>query len=191
MLSRFSHLLFICLLSASAAFARPASAYLPDLAFVHQTYNNCGPASIVSVLGYYGLKADQSELARVLRPRGGYMTADVIDPFLKPYGLRATRFKRGEIEHIRLLVAQGIPVIVLQWLDRVGGIPHFRVVRGYDDKQGVFWMADPIYGPNVYVDYHDFERLWAVYGQEFIPVYPEGWQAKIEKILGVKGVPRG
>lgn len=167
-----------------------AALYLPNLSYVAQTYNNCGPASIVSVLGYYGINASQDALRQVLRPNGGYMTAGVIDPFLKPYGLRATRFKGGNIEHLRRLIEQGIPVIVLQWLDRVGGIPHFRVVRGYDDKAQVMWLSDPIYGPNVYVNYADFERLWGVYGQEFIPVYPQDAVAKVEAALGVKNLPR-
>lgn len=177
--------------TAPATTSRPASAYLPGLRHVAQTYNNCGPASIVSVLGYYGIQKSQDELRRILRPNGGYMTAGVIDPYLRPLGLRATRFRGGTPEHLRRLIAQGVPVIVLQWLDRVGGIPHFRVVRGYDDASGVFWLDDPIYGENVYVSYLDFVRLWGVYGEEFIPVYPEGWQSRIESILGVKGLPRG
>ncbi|WP_045233519.1 C39 family peptidase [Deinococcus pimensis] len=180
----------VVLSSAGETASRPASAYLPGVGYVAQTYNNCGPASIVSVLDYYGFKKSQDEVRLVLRPNGGYMKADVIDPYLRPFGLRATRFKNGSAEHLRRLVAQGVPVIVLQWLDRVGGIPHFRVVRGYDDKSGVFWISDPIYGANVYLRYEDFDTLWGVYGQEFIPVYPEGWQSRIMTILGLKSTPR-
>lgn len=184
-------LLLLVLALSGISSARPTSAYLPGLTHVPQTYNNCGPAALVSVLGYYGFRTDQADLARILRPAGGYMTSDVIDPYLKRYGLRATRFRGGQAEHVRLLVAQGVPVMVLQWLDRIGGIPHFRVVRGYDDQKGVFWLDDPLYGANVYLSYAQFERLWGVYGQEFIPIYPEGWQARIENILHVKGLPRG
>ena len=177
--------------AVAAPAVRPVSAYLPGLRHVAQTYNNCGPAALVSVLGYYGITKDQDELRKILRPNGGYMTAGVIDPFLRPFGLRATRFRGGNPEHLRRLVAQGVPVLVLQWLDRVGGIPHFRIVRGYDDATGVFWLDDPIYGANVYISYTDFVRLWGVYGEEFIPIYPEGWQNRIESVLGVKGLPRG
>ncbi len=167
----------------------PPSAYLPNLKHVAQSYNNCGPAALVSVLGYYGVQVDQAALAAVLRPRGGYMTTGVIAPFLKPFGLRATVFKNGQASHLRALVAAGIPVIALQWLNREGGIPHFRVVRGYDDKAGVFWLDDPLYGANVYVSYADFQRLWGVYGQEFIPVYPAGWEDKVARMLGLHHLP--
>ncbi|ADV68247.1 peptidase C39 bacteriocin processing [Deinococcus maricopensis DSM 21211] len=164
--------------------ARPASAYLGGLTHVAQSYNNCGPAAIVSVLGYYGTRADQAAVARALRPQGGYMRADVIAPFVAQYGLRAARFRAGNAEHLRRLVAAGVPVIVLQWLDRVGGIPHFRVVRGYDDARGVFYLDDPLYGANVVVSYAEFARLWGVYGQEFIPVFPAGWEARVDALLG-------
>jgi len=165
--------------------AHPVRASLA-VGHVHQTYNNCGPASIVSVLSYYGIRADQSQLAQVLRPQGGYMLAGVIPPFVERYGLRATRFKNGSLENIRQLTAAGIPVIVLQWMNRVGGIPHFRVVRGYDDQTGLVWLSDPIYGPNVYVHYPDFERLWTLAGQEFVPVYRPSQTALVGRILNVR-----
>lgn len=164
----------------------PVSAYLAAVGHVAQTYNNCGPASIVSVLSYYGVRASQGEVAGVLRPNGGYMLAGVIPPFVTRYGLRATRFKNGSLENLRQLAAAGIPVIVLQWMNRPGGIPHFRVVRGYDDAAGLMWLSDPIYGPNVYVKYADFERLWGLAGQEFVPVYRPAQTVLVGRILNVR-----
>ncbi|MFC4455805.1 C39 family peptidase [Deinococcus sonorensis] len=195
-MNRYARTLLALLLTAPLSLAappaqtapHPVSAYLPAVGYVHQSYNNCGPASIVSVLNYYGLQADQAALAQVLRPRGGYMVAGVIDPFVQRYGLRASRFRNGNPEHLRQLVAAGIPVIVLQWLNQVGGIPHFRVVRGYDDASGRFYLSDPLYGANVYVSYADFQRLWGVYGQEFIPVYRPQQAALVGRLLGTRSV---
>ncbi len=164
----------------------PTSAYLAAVGHVAQTYNNCGPAAIVAVLNYYGVQASQGEVAGVLRPNGGYMLAGVIPPFITRYGLRATRFRNGSLENLRQLAAAGIPVIVLQWMNRPGGIPHFRVVRGYDDAAGLVWLSDPIYGPNVYVKYADFERLWTLAGQEFVPVYRPAQTALVGRILNVR-----
>ena len=181
-------LLLTLILALAAPAARAQAAQLGGLGFVYQTYNNCGPAALVSVLGGYGLKADQAALARVLRPGGGYMTAGVIDPFLKPLGLRATRFKAGQLSHLRALISAGYPVIVLQWLNGVGAVPHFRVVRGFDDASQRIYLSDPLYGPNVYLSYADFDKLWGVYGQEFIPVYPTQDAAKVARLLGVRAV---
>lgn len=180
-------LFLLVLLFTGTTLARPASAYIPGLTHVRQTYNNCGPAALVSILGYYGLKTDQQHLASVLRPGGGYMRADVIDPFVRTYGLRAARYKRGSAEHLKQLVSRGVPVLVLQWLDREGGIPHFRTVRGYNDTTRIFYLDDPMYGENVYLTYADFERLWGVYGREFIPIYPTSWQPQVDAALNVKG----
>lgn len=170
----------------SAAPVLPVSAYLAAVGHVAQTYNNCGPAAIVAVLSYYGVRVSQGEVAGVLRPNGGYMLAGVIPPFVTRYGLRATRFRNGSLEHLRQLAAAGIPVIVLQWMNRPGGIPHFRVVRGYDDAAGLVWLSDPIYGANVYVKYADFERLWTLAGQEFVPVYRPQQTALVGRILNVR-----
>ena len=170
----------------SAAPVLPVSAYLAAVGHVAQTYNNCGPAAIVAVLSYYGVRVSQGEVAGVLRPNGGYMLAGVIPPFVTRYGLRATRFKNDSLENLRQLAAAGIPVIVLQWMNRPGGIPHFRVVRGYDDAVGLVWLSDPIYGANVYVKYADFERLWTLAGQEFVPVYRPQQTALVGRILNVR-----
>jgi uncharacterized protein len=169
----------------TAAPLHPVSAFL-DVGYVAQAYNNCGPASIVSVLRYYGLQVDQGQVAQVLRPNGGYMLAGVIPPFVERYGLKATRFKNGKLEYLRQLTAAGIPVIVLQWLNNANTIPHFRVIRGYDDRSGLVFLSDPIYGPNVYVSYSDFERLWSLAGQEFVPIYRPAQTALVGRILNVR-----
>ena len=176
----------LCLLLTPAASA--SAVQLGGLGFVYQTYNNCGPAALVSILGHYGLRADQRALAALLRPDGGYMTASVIDPFLKPLGLRATRFRSGQLGHLRALISAGYPVLVLQWLSGVGTVPHFRVVRGFDDASRRIFLSDPLYGPDVYLSYADFDALWGVYGQEFIPVYPAADAAKVARLLGVRAV---
>lgn len=160
-------------------------AYLGSLTFSRQTYNNCGPAAVSSVLGYYGFRVDQEELRRVLRPGGGYMSAGVIDPFVRKYGLKATTFKNGNLSAVKRLVNSGIPVIVLQWLDRPGHIPHFRVVRGYDDKTGLVWVADSMIAEAAYVTYRDFDALWNTQGRLMIPVYPPPYEAQVMNLVGL------
>ena len=124
------------------------------------------------------------------------MMADVIDGFVRPYGLRATRFSGGDLEHIKRTIDLGIPVLVLQWLrgsgtgkNFVGEIPHFRTVRGYDNKSGIFWIDDPLLGPNVVISYRDFKTLWGVYNNQFIPVYPTNMTAALERAIGTR-IPR-
>ncbi len=179
-------LTFVSLLLLGMAGAAPPRAYLPGLAYAHQTYNNCGPAALSSVLGYYKLNVSQEVLRQYLRPAGGYMTADVIDPFVRQFGLRATRFANGNVGAVKRLVGAGIPVIVLQWLGRAtGDVPHFRVVRGYDDAAGVLWVADSMIAENAYVSYADFDTLWNTQGRLMIPVYPAGDEARVRRLVGL------
>lgn len=62
-----------------------------------------------------------------------YMTADVIDGYVAPFGLGAIRVKKASINTLRNVLANGYPVIALQWLKKVGETPHFRVITGFDD----------------------------------------------------------
>jgi ABC-type bacteriocin/lantibiotic exporter with double-glycine peptidase domain len=180
--------LLLAATTALAAPARPArmpSAFIEGLGFSFQTFNNCGPAALSGILAYYGIKKSQDEVRTVLRPGNGYMRADVIDPYLRPLGLRASRFTNGNLNAIKRLVGQGIPVIVLQWLDRPGHIMHFRVVRGYDDKQAVVWVSDSMYGGTAYLKYTDFDLLWTQTPREMIPVYPTGYEKTVAQLVGV------
>lgn len=152
--------------------ALPPAAYLDGVGHVFQTLNNCGPASILAVLQHYGINAGtQAELSRTLKP-GKFMTTQVIAPFLAQFGLSAPTYKQGSIGNLRPFIASGIPVIILQYLNGPGSVPHFRVVRGYDDAAQRIYMSDSMYGANVSLSYEEFNQLWTVYGNEFIPVFP-------------------
>lgn len=164
--------------------ALPSAAYLSGVGYVSQTYNNCGPASIIAAMGQFGMTTDQRALGALLRPAGGYMPVNVIGPFLRRIGLDTTYYKKGSPEQLMRLVSAGYPVIVLQWMDRVGGIPHYRVVRGYDRKSDIFWLSDSMYGANAYLKIRDFETLWKVYDNAFLPIYPSGDANRIRAILG-------
>ncbi|MEZ4519713.1 MAG: C39 family peptidase [Chloroflexota bacterium] len=46
----------------------PPSTYLEGLAIIPQKFNNCGPTNLTMVLRYYGIEADQLDIASVIRP---------------------------------------------------------------------------------------------------------------------------
>lgn len=182
-----ARVLLLCALAAAplpAAAQAVSRAELP-IPLVRQTYNNCGPASLQMLLAFYGVSLGQDVIGAhtKVNPRA-YMLSSVIDPFLQPFGLRATRFRNGNVNHVRQLVGNGVPVLAIQWLDERSQIPHFRVVRGFDDARGVFLVNDPAYG-NLTISYAEFQRLWNLYGQEFVAVYPQGWRAHVDRVLGL------
>lgn len=150
--------------------ARPTSAYLSGVGYVHQTFNNCGPASISSALTLYGLNIPQNKYQAQLRPGGQYMSAGAGQKLLKKLGFDAPVNKGGTLADVKREVAAGNPVIVLQYAKQIGKVPHWRVVRGYDEAQGIIVMSDPLHGPNVALTERDFDLLWNTQGRLYIPV---------------------
>ncbi|GAA5533961.1 LysM peptidoglycan-binding domain-containing protein [Deinococcus aluminii] len=157
---------------AASLGGRPASAYLPNVGFTYQTLNNCGPAAIAAALQQYGVRVTQATWQRDLRPDGKNMHLPAAQHLLERLGFQAPVLRGGTVEDIKRLVAQGIPVIVLQFHQEVGKIPHFRVVRGYDDAAGHLIMSDSLSGPNVALTERDFDVLWNTQGRQYMPVRP-------------------
>jgi ABC-type bacteriocin/lantibiotic exporter with double-glycine peptidase domain len=156
---------------------------LRAMPFTEQTFNNCGPQSIASVMGYYGVQVVQAQVTKAT-PQG-YMTAQAIGQFVAPYGLGARRFVGGRVPHLRSLIVLGVPVIVLQWLKPGSAVPHFRVVTGFDDARQMVQTLDPLLGPRMLIPYRAFEGLWTVNRAEFIPVYPLKNEARVLRVLGL------
>ncbi len=170
---------------ATAAFGNmlPIRTYLQGLAFDHQTYNNCGPSALSSVLGFYKAQVGQDAIRRTTRPGGGYMQVSAIAPELSKYGLKTLTIRNGRLDQVKRLLSLGIPVIVLQWYDRPGHIDHFRVVRGYDDQAGLVWVSDSMIGPVAYLSYASFDALWNTQGRQMFPVYPKGFDGAVKALL--------
>ena len=170
---------------ATTAFGNmlPIRTYLQGLAFDHQTYNNCGPSALSSVLGFYRAQVGQDAIRRATRPGGGYMQVSAIAPELGRYGLKTITIRNGRLDQVKRLLSLGIPVIVLQWYDRPGHIDHFRVVRGYDDQAGLVWVSDSMVGPIAYLSYASFDALWNTQGRQMFPVYPRGFDGAVKALL--------
>src|SRR3989442_15587316 len=98
---------------------------------VFQTWNNCGPASVVMALSNFGIDASQEEARLALRGpdiRRG-MPAQNVDPWMRSrFGLRAVARTDGTADQLKRFVANGFPVLVTQRLDDVSPrIAHYRV----------------------------------------------------------------
>ncbi|THF68113.1 LysM peptidoglycan-binding domain-containing protein [Deinococcus sp. Arct2-2] len=163
--------------------ALPVRTYLQGLAFDRQTYNNCGPSALSSVLGFYRVNIGQDVIRRTARPNGGYMQISAIAPELARFKLKTLAIRGGQLSQVKRLLALGIPVIVLQWYDRPGHIDHFRVVRGYDDQARVFWVSDSMIGPLTYLSYTSFDALWNTQGRQMFPVYPNGYDSLVRGLV--------
>ena len=161
----------------------PIRTFLEGLSFEHQTYNNCGPSALASVLGFYKAHISQEAIRRTTRKGNAYMQVSAIAPELAKFGLNTLTIRGGRLDQVKRLLALGIPVIALQWYDRPGHIDHFRVVRGYDDQAGLVWVSDSMIGPVAYLSYKNFDALWNTQGRQMFPVYPKGFDNAVRALL--------
>lgn len=165
------------------SYVTPPALALSGVPMYYQSYNDCGPASIGMVLGYYGINVPVKTISSKTKPKPeSYMQVGAISPYVGQYGLETAVVYGGQIEKLQKMVALGVPTIVLQYYIQVGKVPHFRVVRGFDRQAQWIYLADPLVG-YAKMSYKDFDTLWNTQGRIFIAVYPPQLKASVLSAL--------
>lgn len=167
----------------------PSQYQLAPSAYVSQSFNNCGPASLSMLLARNGKPISQVELAEKMRPlnnpNGGFDDKSVFpQEFVytaKEYGFEALHRPHGNVEMVKTLLAHDIPVVVRTWLKLDDDIGHYRVVKGYTENG--FIHDDSYQGPNIQYSIQDFETMWKPYNYEYIIVYSKDKEEIVKAIL--------
>lgn len=176
-----------------AQIKQPGNEYAVSLPVqTFQTFNNCGPATLSMLLAYFGKPVSQDELGQALRPYQNpigdnddkSVTLDEIAVKAAEYNLVAYYRPNGNIEKLKLFLANDIPVITRTWLSSGEDIGHYRIVRGFDDKTQEFIQNDSYQGKNLRFAYKDFEALWQPFNYEYMVVVPQNKKDVAEAILG-------
>jgi hypothetical protein len=168
--------------------AAPANVSI-EMQHVWQSLNNCGPASVVMALSALGVDVSQ-EAARI--PLRGTnilsgMGPQRVDPWVREsFGLRAVWRNNGTNDLLRRLVANGFTPLVTQWMQdpSISRIAHWRVVRGYDDARGTFYVNDPMLGRMVPLSYQWFQDEWQPFSYRYLVIYEARDEALVRKIIG-------
>ncbi len=164
-----------------------ARADVGPMTHVWQTWNNCGPASVVMALSAIGIDASQEEARLVLRGediRRG-MPAQNVDPWLRArFGRRAVARTNGTADQVKRFIANGFPVVVTQWLEDASRLAHYRVVRGYDDGRAVFYVNDPMRGANAALSYDWFVENWKPFSYRYLILYRPEDEARVKALVG-------
>jgi len=127
---------------------------------VEQTPGYCGPASLVSLLDFYGIEKNEEELARLcgtMREEGTYHVAMV--NVLTGLGFNVVAKEGGTWEELKRLMAEGVPVLV-GWFsdDPLPAGDHFSLVYRVDDER--LWMMDPEEGKYREIKKEKFLKNW-------------------------------
>lgn len=159
------------------------------MAHEYQKLNNCGPASLSAVAGFFGLSITQFDAAAVVKggPSDKNVSPDEMTAYLQSLGLEAVYRVNGSPDLLRQLIAHNVPVIAHQWLARPGDgvlVGHYRVIRGYDQATGVFIASDPYTGPEFSITPAQFEEWWRPFNRGYIPVYRTEQAEAVAAILG-------
>jgi ABC-type bacteriocin/lantibiotic exporter with double-glycine peptidase domain len=151
-----------------------------------QTFNNCGPASIATILGYYGQWVTQYDVNQQIE--AGSISGAT--EYLAGFDLMTRAFLfPPSVDPTRLLLANGIPVIVNQFLTTDSDIRHYRIVHGYDDETREFVSDDPLLGASYRIPYTDYRRL-SRYGI-IVPVYPIEMDTLVQELMAELGLEEG
>jgi len=160
--------------------------------FVSQTFNNCGPASLSMILSYFDIQASQEALGQELRPYQNpegdnddkSVTLDELAEKSKDFDLIPYHRPNGNITILKQFIHYDIPVITLTWMGVGEDIGHYRIVKGYNDKNNTIIQDDPYNGPNLTISYKDFDFIWEKYNYEYLALIPKNKKEIAKKIIG-------
>ena len=162
-------MLNICFLLLALGVSIGPSCVIHDVPFVMQDSQYCGPASLSSVMSYYGDPLDQKTIGeKVFIPKlKGALITD-LENYSRSRGF-STKLGRGQLPDIRKFLSDGKPTIVLVDLGFwVMSKPHYLVVYGCNDEG--FLTHNGFKASQLYT-YEEFDRIWGKAGRSFLLVY--------------------
>jgi len=191
-------------------FNLPASISLSGARYEPQLYNNCGPATLTAALVYWGWRGSESDgltwYGNGVDVRWQRDIADTIKPgksdknvmayelgnYAEEYvGLNYVIRYGGDLDTVRLFVANGFPVIIERGFREEehgqigqGWEGHYGLITGYNDGAQQFLTQDSFKGPNYLRDYNVTLRDWRDFNYLYLVLYPPDRESQVLTLLG-------
>lgn len=129
-------------------FPRQGLTMLNVSSYQQTTEYTCGPASVISLLLYFGMSGDEMTIATEMgtSPLCG-TTPDQMTDWLSTHGFTASWHENGNLDTINARLKKNIPLLV-EWSDWGG---HWVMVCGYDTRN----TADPMDDVIIFADPYD------------------------------------
>ncbi len=174
--------------SPAVAIASARQVLLSSISHDYQRLNNCGPTTAAMALSHYGLAFTQYDIAPLLKgaDTDKNVAPEELSAYLQAQGFQAPIRVNGDLDTLRTLLANNIPVIIEQWLERSGDplTGHYRLARGYDQDAGTIIVNDSYLGPNLSYPEATFDRWWRAFNRLYIPVYRPDQEPLVRAIVG-------
>ena len=182
----------------------PLAARMTGFTHVYQEWNNCGPATMVMALTHFGRVHSQRDTAAVMRPNpeDRNVTPQEMANFVNTQdGLQAVARINGDLDLLKRLLANDVPVIVEIGLDPpgeyrwLGWYGHYLLPVAYDDATSQFWVYDSWLGtseiPQTNADpngrvltYEELDSYWSQFNRSYIALYRPDQAALVNELLG-------
>jgi ABC-type bacteriocin/lantibiotic exporter with double-glycine peptidase domain len=120
-----------------------------------QTKGFCGPSSLRMILGFYGIKKTEKEVAGIIGETREGCSTDKVVSAIKKLGFKVEYKVGSSIAELQKITDKGIPVIIY-WTRHGGG--HFSVVYGV--KNNRVYIADPRLKRKTSLDVKTFLPIW-------------------------------
>jgi hypothetical protein len=151
----------------------------------YEHWNNCGPTTLEMALSYFGRTDAQKEIAEFTKPNPDdrNVRPDELAAYVSRTGLHSMIRVGGTLDRLKLLLSNGIPVIVETALVKQpqGWMGHYRLLIGYDAQQ--FITMDSFDGPNLKIPFSDLDAAWRTFNRLYLVVYSDKQDARVRTIL--------
>ena len=174
----------------------PERVLLSGLDMIWQDPNRCSAAALTIQLSYYRDGMNYWETIRYLNPREEDMSVrlDEMIAYGETFGLRGIERTGGTFDMLKLLVANGFPVLIenvyyngndvdLDWTS------HNRVITGYDDARGILYAFDSVLGngddgAGREFEYAFIEDRWRPMMRDYLVLYEPEDEAFLQAVMG-------
>lgn len=146
---------------------------LTDVQFFPDDTDQCGPATLASILTYWGVSTDPMALkGEIYLPRlRGTLPIDLLLA-AQAHGLRAESYA-GSLDNVRSELEAGHPLVAFLNLGyKIFPQGHYVVITGYDDqRQGVYVHSG--LERDEFLPYERFLRSWEKTGRWTLRILPQ------------------
>ncbi|MDX1614835.1 MAG: C39 family peptidase [Candidatus Promineifilaceae bacterium] len=190
--------------SSPTAIPIPPSQRLEGFNHIFQTWNNCGPATLAMALTYFGLGHSQEQTAKLLKPDPedrNVSPYEIVDYVHSETDLAAISRTNGDLDTLRRLIANDVPVIVELGIDPpgeyrwMGWYGHYLLVVAYDDQTEQVWVYDSWFGTSEVpgenaddegrmISYRELDRYWRQFNRNYIAFYQPRQETLVQQIIG-------
>lgn len=175
--------------------ALPERVLMTGFDMIWQDPNRCSSAALTIQMSYFRNGVDYYDTIDGLNPHEEDVSVrlDEMIAEAEKQGLRGIERIGGTVDILKLLVANGFPVLIENVYYDGGDVmrdwmSHNRVIMGYDDALGVFYSYDSLRGngdgDGLTFEYAFIEERWRPMNRIYMVLYEPEDEAFLQEVMG-------